>query len=419
MYAVILKFSISLLVSLVIPFASTNSRAQSVETELRAQPLDPLQQNPYPQVTETMPNEAMEIDTLGMDISEQEKQAIIMAMHFGREISSAAEKVNGLPYRRDAHAKATGCVRATFTVNNDIPPHFHHSVFQNPGAEFKAWIRFSNGDMTVRADNKPDARGMAIRIMAVPGEKIAPELPASNVQDFVMTNMQIFFHHNVFDYVDVMQYLAKLERTRWFISLWPPRIHPRRLYIAKQTVSSRIKTPLQPQYYSMTPYRLGETALKFSAKPCANMTFTEAANTDDYDYLTKTMQAKLNNNAACFDFMLQEQKADSNMPLDDATVEWSEKESPFIPVAKIKLPAQQFTSLEQQTFCENLSMNPWHGVGEWEPLGSLNRSRRLVYHAVSKYRHNQNDAAVSNPSSWCLDGKSNCDLSEVFRPENN
>ena len=342
----------------------------------------------------------MDIETLGMDISPQEQAAITKAMQYGREISRAAEKVNGLPYRRDAHAKATGCVKATFTVNKDIPERFRHSVFQEPGREFKAWIRFSNGDMTVQADKKPDARGMAIRLMNVPGEKIAPELPESGVHDFIMTNMPVFFHRNVFDYVDDMYYLAKLKRTRWFISLFPPRLHPKRLYLAVKTVSSKIKSPLQPQYYSMVPYRLGNIPLKFSAKPSPDMTFTEQADDSDKNYLTEVMQAKLAKGSSGFDFMVQEQKPDKNMPLDDATVCWSEQESPFIPIAKIHIPAQTFIGEAQQVFAENLSMNPWHGVGEWEPLGSLNRSRRLVYFAVSKFRHEQNKAQFSDPKDW-------------------
>jgi catalase len=341
----------------------------------------------------------MEIDTLGMNISTEEKQAIVKAMEFGRKISRAAEKVNGLPYRRDAHAKGSGCVRASFTVNSDIPNQFRHSVFKQPGAEFQAWIRFSNGDMTVRADGKPDARGMAVKVINVPGEKIAPELPESGVQDFIMTNLPIFFHRNVFDYVDNMQYLAKLQRTSWFINLWPPRLRLRRLLIAKKTVSSKIKTPLQPQYYSMVPYQLGDTPIKFCAKPSADMTFTEAVDTSDFDFLTEAMQAKLKNSSASFDFMVQEQKPGKNMPIDDATVKWSERDSPFIPIAKITIPPQELTSEAQMTFCENLSMNPWHGVGAWQPLGSLNRSRRLVYHAVSMFRHEQNNAPVSDPYS--------------------
>ncbi|GAB1256256.1 hypothetical protein NBRC116494_07580 [Aurantivibrio plasticivorans] len=355
------------------------------------------------------------IDTLGMIISEEEKAAIATAMEYGREISRAAEKVNGLPYRRDAHAKATGCVRATFSVNGDIPEHYQHSVFKSPASEFQAWIRFSNGDMTVQKDEKPDARGMAIRVVGVPGEKIAPELPDSNVQDFIMTNTPAFFNRNVFDYVDNMEYLTRLDRTGWFIGLFPPRLHPKRFYRATQTVSQKINNPLQPQYYSMLPYRLGEVPVKFSVKPCPGMSFSKKVDKSSFDFLTEQMSNTLNSDAACFDFMVQEKRPGANMPLDDATVIWSEKESPFVPIAKVYIPPQMFTSEAQQSFCENLSMNPWHGVGEWEPLGSLNRSRRLVYFAVSSFRHDQNRAKFSNPSNWCLERDGSCDASEFLK----
>jgi hypothetical protein len=102
------------------------------------------------------------------------------------------------------------------------------------------------------------------------------------------------------------------------------------------------------------------------------------------------------------------------MPLDDASVIWSEEDSPFVPIARIDIPPQKFTSEAQQEFCEDLSMNPWHGVGAWQPLGSLNKSRRLVYHAVSQYRHQQNSVDIFEPENWCLENQQACDLSQYF-----
>lgn len=355
-----------------------------------------------------------ELPLLGMEISKQEEAAIKRAIGFGRQISKIAESKNGSPYRRDAHAKATGCVRATFSVNGNIPEHFQASVFSDPGREYQAWIRFSNGDMLVQPDGKADARGMAVKLMGVDGEKIAPELTGAKTQDFIMTNTPAFFNRNIFDYVDDMSYLAKLQRTRWFISFFPPRLHPKELYRAIQTVSGKINTPLEPQYYSMLPYLIGDTAVKFSAKACPGMAFPEAVDKSNFDYLTVTMAEHLKNKGACFDFMLQEKVAGADMPLDDATVIWSEKDSPFVPVARINIPPQQFTGQEQQNFCENLSMNPWHATNGWEPIGSLNRSRRLVYNAVSEFRHKQNDVQRHEPTSWCFGDNENCDLDHFF-----
>ncbi|WP_299599491.1 catalase family protein [uncultured Microbulbifer sp.] len=360
-------------------------------------------------------SQALKLNTLGMDISEAEQAAIVSAIQSAWEISAAAHKLNspryGNHYRRDAHAKATGCVRAEFEINGDIPGEFRHSIFSNPGRSYQAWIRFSNGDMQVQPDSKGDARGMAVKVMNTGGTPIAPELGESGLanQDFIMTNTPAFFNRNIYDYAENMQHLAKLDRRGWFISAWPPRLHLKELWRAYQTVSSTIDTPLGEQYFSMLPYRLGENPIKYSTRPCAGSDYPSSAEHSEKgeNFLTEKMVETLTTGSACFDFLVQPRLADaseSDMPLDDGTVIWEESQSPFIPVARIHIPPQEITDETQQTFCENLSMNPWRGVGEWEPLGSLNRARRLVYHAVSEYRHQKNHAPQQEPGDWCLPG---------------
>ncbi len=351
-----------------------------------------------------------------MPLSDPEKNAIRESIKLGRDISRIAETRNGLPYRRDAHAKATGCVRARFSIRGDIPERYQHSIFSAPGHEYQAWIRFSNGDMEVQKDSKPDARGMAVKVMGVEGDKIAPEFTGPATHDLIMTNTPAFFHRNVMDYVEDMHYLAKLERTRWFISFFPPRLHPKQFYRAIQTVSSKIDSPLQPQYYSMLPYQLGHTEVKFSARPCVGEHSDVNVDRSHTDYLTEAMQSQLDDGTACFDFMLQERKPGANMPLDDATVIWSEEEAPFLPVARIDIPSQTFTSEAQSQFCEDLSMNPWHAVGEWRPLSSLGMARRVVYAAVSEFRHDKNGAEVFQPVNWCLEPDGQCDQSDLVKP---
>jgi hypothetical protein len=95
--------------------------------------------------------------------------------------------------------------------------------------------------------------------------------------------------------------------------------------------------------------------------------------------------------------MVQPQLMGKHMPVEDATVEWSEKDSPFIPLARIEIKSQKFDTPEQQEFCENLSYNPWHARPEHRPLGVMNRIRRAVYQEVGRYRRCQNGVAFSEP----------------------
>ncbi|MFD1218163.1 catalase family protein [Microbulbifer celer] len=342
------------------------------------------------------------VTEMGMEMSDAERTAILSSIKSAREISRVAQQHNDGPYRRDAHAKATGCLRAEFEINGDIPAEFQHSVFAEPGRSYQSWIRYSNGDMLVQPDGKGDARGMAIKLVGATGTSIAPELGATATQDFIMTNTPAFFNRNIHDYAENITHLAKQDRTGWFIGLWPPRLNLTEMLRARQTISSTIDTPLGERYFSMLPYRLGDTELKFSARPCPGARYTVTVDQSKPDFLTAQMAETLASDSACFDFMVQPRVAEGDMPLDDATVIWDEAESPFIPIARIHIPPQTFTSDAQQAFCENLSMNPWHGVGEWQPLGSLNRARRVVYHAVSEFRHRQNDAPQVTPTDWCI-----------------
>jgi hypothetical protein len=46
------------------------------------------------------------------------------------------------------------------------------------------------------------------------------------------------------------------------------------------------------------------------------------------------------------------------MPIEDATVHWPEDLSPYLPVARLRLPTQRFDSAEQFAFADVLRYNP-------------------------------------------------------------
>src|ERR1700686_1929780 len=95
--------------------------------------------------------------------------------------------------RRDAHPKAHGCVRAEVHVFETIPDALAKGMFI-PGKSYEAWIRFSNGSSDpTRADIKRDARGMAIKVLGVPGKKLLQDEEQATTQDFIMINHPVFF----------------------------------------------------------------------------------------------------------------------------------------------------------------------------------------------------------------------------------
>jgi hypothetical protein len=139
-------------------------------------------------------------------------------------------------------------------------------------------------------------------------------------------------------------------------------------------------------------------AVKYSAKPWADNKFE----TKSQETLGESLERQLQNHDVYFDFCVQVQTDSEKMPVEDPTIEWSEKESEFVKVATIRIPRQTFTSKEQQEFGENLSFTPWHSLPEHTPLGGINRVRKAVYLATAKARRQENKVSTeeSTPDTF-------------------
>lgn len=296
---------------------------------------------------------------------------------------------------RDAHVKAHGCVRAQFKVLASLPPALRQGVFQE-GRVYPAWIRYSNSSGRAQDDSVDDARGMAVKLMGVPGPKLGDE---TATQDFLMISGPVFFVRDAADYVDFTKAASAGKPMKFFFRSWNPfhwRFHE--LRAALDLVHRKTSNPLHARYWSVAPFLLGETGpVKFSARPCVK---PRAGISDkrNPDFLRAAMAAQLKDRPACFEFLVQLQKDPKKMPVEDLTIKWSERASPFQKVATIDIPPQSFDSPAQQVFCENLSMSPWHAVAEHRPLGGINRVRKIVYETISKLRHDLNGAPRAEPT---------------------
>jgi hypothetical protein len=87
------------------------------------------------------------------------------------------------------------------------------------------------------------------------------------------------------------------------------------------------------------------------------------------------------------------------MPTEDATIEWPEASAPFQKVATIRIPRQEFQSPEQMALAEHIALTPWHALPVHEPLGPMNRTRRVVYEMVSSLRRRLNGVPPFEPTS--------------------
>ena len=299
-------------------------------------------------------------------------------------------------YLRDAHAKAHGCVQAQVSVASDLDPALRQGVFSEPGKTWQAWMRLSNGNAYPQFDNMKDARGMAIKLLGVPGDQLLPSQQGRGEQDFVMFNHANFFVSDVAEYRQNVAAQADGKKVMAFLPGWDPRQwQVRHLFIALATLSEAPPSPLLTTYFSVSPYKFGNLNAKFRVTPEAGTcpAYTPPAqNRDVPNFLRSALYQQLSTDRqpACFALQIQTQDATRYMPIEDTSVQWKESDAPFQTVAHIQVPAQDFDTPEQNLMCDNLSFSPWHGIEAHRPIGGINRLRKAVYEAVSAYRLERN-----------------------------
>jgi hypothetical protein len=307
------------------------------------------------------------------------------------------------PARRDAHAFDNGCVRAIFRVDADLPEHLRQGVFV-PGSEYRAWIRFSSGNSEARPAWFFDARGMAIKLMGVSGEKLLDD--EKYTQDFILISHPRFFVDDLRRYKKLLDLFL---RGSFFEQYVAPVfvLRPSEFILALKANFNFMANPLFQQYWSMTPYRLGvdpdrKFAVKYTAKPRLNRMpgfFRRHLTRLGWNFSPKEeMNRTLAGNEVWFDFYIQRYVNEKSTPIENSKVEWTEDVSPPQHIGKIIIPMQDCMSPEQAVFCENLSFSPWHGLPEHMPLGLVNRVRRVAYREISKLRHRLNQVPLREPT---------------------
>src|SRR5437764_904549 len=303
---------------------------------------------------------------------------------------------------RDAQAQDAVCVRAVFRVDADLDQSLCQGIFQ-PGQEYDAWIRFSNGNSEVLSSRWPDARGMAIKIMNVDGPRLSDD--EQHTQDFILANNPVFFIDDLQRYKDTLMVFHSGGLFKQYLAI--VKLSWREKVLAVKVNTTFITNPLFCQYWSMTPYRLGtdpgpKIAVKFMARPriAKRPSFPRRVSKflSPGFSLKEEMQSALSGTDMWFDFYLQRYVDDDRTPIEDSTIEWMECVSKPQHIAKIVIPAQQLLSAQRNWFCDNLSFNSWHCLESHKPLGAVNRVRKRVYVAISQHRHGLNRAPMVEPT---------------------
>ena len=284
---------------------------------------------------------------------------------------------------RDAHPKMHGLVEAEFTVHSDLPDIYKIGVFSQ-AQTFKTWVRFSNANGAAQPDLKRDIRGIALKLTHVLGEKLSDEPDCLDNQDFLLISTDTF----LCDGIQTFAGMVKAIQGSWWQKLCFFATHPSVIW---QLIKSFkvFANPLQIRYFSCTPYLLAEHVVKYCVTPALGAGDVIPPDPAD-DFLRLAMKRQLSSAPVEFVFGMQLQTNPRSMPIEDASVCWDERVSPFVPVATLRIPMQNFDTSERNQQGENMRFSPWHCLAAHRPVGSINRARRLVYHSISELRRRVN-----------------------------
>ena len=277
--------------------------------------------------------------------------------------------------KRFNQGRAAGCVHAELTVLDTLRPEHRVGIFAQPRT-YTAWIRFASASS--KSDREKDVRGMSIKVLDVAGENLTPGVSA---QDFVLNSHPVMVAPNTREFLEALKALEAggFPQLRYFLG------HPRAALIglrARQNPSSHLDIP----YWSTTPYLFGPgRAVKYHVRPAPAVTAHAPAHLTD-SYLSDALRQRLAQADAVFDFTVQFQIDPKTMPIEDASVEWNERESPYIPLARIRIPKQSVDGGDMESRCESTAFNPWHALPPHRPLGNMNRARKEIYKALAAFR---------------------------------
>jgi hypothetical protein len=313
---------------------------------------------------------------------------------------------------RDAHAKSHGILRGELAVHPGLPPHLRQGLFAEP-RRYPVIARFSTAPGDLHSDKVPAPRGLALKLLGVDGPRLLPDPAQPATQDFLLVNHPVIPFGHVKAYLEMQEILERhgdvpdtARRLLAGLALGASKALGA-LGIENPTVDA-IGTAdhhiLGETFHSMAALRFGQYIAKLSAAPLSPevraLTGVQVRHGDSDSALRDLVVAHFRQYGAQYELRAQLCTDITAMPVEDASIRWSEVLSPQQSIATLSFEPQEAYSPARRVYADDvLSFNPWHGIEAHRPLGSIMRVRRQAYERSSRFRHEMNMQPRREPAS--------------------
>jgi hypothetical protein len=291
---------------------------------------------------------------------------------------------------RGFHAKLHAGLVAEFKVLDNLPEPAQFGVFSEPRS-FPAVVRFSNGTPHRQPDRRLDSRGIAIKLIGVPGDKLPPGNKDDVTQDFLANS-----HSASATARNAQQFFALIEAGRKggllpvnLARMVGTRESLRILFaLIRTVVLGRVRSLATEHYSSIAPIKLGPYAVKYTVLP-PDGTERPARRRRTDNFLREELADRLRKSDLTFDFVVQFYVDDKRTPIEDSSVRWKPKDSALVRVAQLRIPSCDLDDpliSARSAVIDQYLFSPWHTIEEHRPLGNMMRSRVIIYQASAALR---------------------------------
>ena len=310
---------------------------------------------------------------------------------------------------RGVHAKSHGILRGELRVPGGLPAALAQGLFAAPGT-YPVVMRLSTNPGDVLDDSVSTPRGLALKVIGVPGERL-PDAPG-DTQDFVMANAPAFSAATLKAFLTSLKPLAaSTDAPQLFKKVFSAAM--RGAESALEAMGGHSATLLslggQPEthilgetFYSQVPLRYGDHVAKVAVRPASpelqRLTGAPLDVNGKPNGLREAVAAFFADRGAEWEFCVQLHTSPDTMPIEDASVVWPEGESPYLPVARIRVePQDGWSEAKHGAVDDRMAFSPWHGLAAHRPLGAIMRARKSVYESSVRFRAAANGVTIAEP----------------------
>jgi len=332
---------------------------------------------------------------------------------------------------RVLHRKAHGCLTGTLVLRANRDRRLRFGILADNGPQsYNTLAHFTNGFSFDKADLSPDVRGLAIKLFGA----IDPQNPDLHTVDLLMTNSPRAFGKDLAEFVEFVNVSVDPGPVNLSAFAWK---HPETTKLLASRTLRIVSSLAQEQYWAGHGYLMGpEHAVKlnldwvktqdsFEEVSDELRAAIERANDDlrgalgnfekmvshwikrlledveseiGKNYLRKDLVRRAKRGRIHFVLQAQLEKPplieprnatdpiETETPLEDELVEWTEEVTPSLPVGDLYLDMQNFEDPVQEKVCEDLRFTPARHHTHNRPLGNMGRGRAYPYQESADLR---------------------------------